>query len=310
MEWQKLFGFGNEILPAGLDLIDSRGYILASSIFQIGQWGRIKLLRLNLNGDIVWDREYTYNGWTSAAYSIKYTSKNTIVVAGEVTYSGLSYVLNIDTSGNLIWQKIYAYSGLYESGRFISEVPNNGYAFCSVADSSVLGIRYGVLRLVNYSGEVIFQRFRDYGEYDVNYRCLASVSDGGFILCGNLSSSSEFHAYVLKTDSLGDLDPTFIMNNAEQIREYELYQNYPNPFNSQTIFTYSLKRQSDVTIEIYDLLGRSIATKRFRNMPRGQHYYTFNAGMYDLSSGIFFYKIKVETNSKQFVDHKKMLLIK
>ena len=72
--------------------------------------------------------------------------------------------------------------------------------------------------------------------------------------------------------------------------EYGLSQNYPNPFNPETTFQYQLPEISDVTIEIYSILGQKIKTWQYANQPSG--YYTVNwNGIDDLgrrvSSGIY-----------------------
>ncbi len=68
-----------------------------------------------------------------------------------------------------------------------------------------------------------------------------------------------------------------------------LLQNYPNPFNAQTNISYSLSQPADVTLRVYDLLGREIKTLVGEKQPAGEHRTTFIAG--DLSSGIYFCRL-------------------
>lgn len=72
-------------------------------------------------------------------------------------------------------------------------------------------------------------------------------------------------------------------------REFSVSQNYPNPFNAQTNISFSLPRQSDVTIEVYNLLGQKTATIAEGLMPAGHHTVTWDAS--DVASGIYYYKI-------------------
>ena len=85
-----------------------------------------------------------------------------------------------------------------------------------------------------------------------------------------------------------------------------LYQNYPNPFNPSTVISYQLSVASDVKLNIYDILGRKITTLIDKTIPAGKHEIKFDASKYNLSSGVYFYQIKVGT----FITTQKMVLLK
>ncbi len=98
--------------------------------------------------------------------------------------------------------------------------------------------------------------------------------------------------------------------------QYKLYQNYPNPFNPTTIISFQLPQTSIVTVAVYDVLGRQVATLIDRQvMDEGMQEVEFDASK--LSSGVFFYKLQAQPTgegsgitSKPFVDVKKMLLLR
>ena len=85
---------------------------------------------------------------------------------------------------------------------------------------------------------------------------------------------------------------------------YALNQNYPNPFNPTTKISYSIKEEGLVTLKVYDILGKEIATLVNENKPAGFYEAEFNASQ--LPSGMYIYKIQ----SGSFSDVKKMLLTK
>ncbi|MGA7722563.1 MAG: T9SS type A sorting domain-containing protein [Ignavibacteriaceae bacterium] len=85
---------------------------------------------------------------------------------------------------------------------------------------------------------------------------------------------------------------------------YSLSQNYPNPFNPSTVINYSLQKPSNVTMEIYNVLGQKVATLVNSYMQSGNYSVSFNANK--LSSGIYFYRIA----AGDFVSVKKMMLMK
>lgn len=85
---------------------------------------------------------------------------------------------------------------------------------------------------------------------------------------------------------------------------YQLFDNYPNPFNPSTKISYSIKEEGLVTLKVYDILGKEIATLVNENKPIGNYEVDFNASQ--LPSGMYIYKIQ----SGIFNDAKKMLLTK
>ncbi len=74
---------------------------------------------------------------------------------------------------------------------------------------------------------------------------------------------------------------------------YELSQNYPNPFNPQTRIKYSIPKNSNVIIKLYDVQGKEIATLAEGMHTAGSYEINFNVNETGsvLSSGIYFYKL-------------------
>ena len=100
-----------------------------------------------------------------------------------------------------------------------------------------------------------------------------------------------------------------LITSVEQISDavpddYLLEQNYPNPFNPSTTIQFALPKQSDVTLELYDLLGRKVTTLLDENKPAGIHKIEFDA--VNLPSGVFFYVIRTE----EFSQVKKLMVLK
>jgi hypothetical protein len=85
---------------------------------------------------------------------------------------------------------------------------------------------------------------------------------------------------------------------------YCLIQNYPNPFNTSTIIQYELPQQSQVEINIYDILGRQVASLQNGSQKAGYHSVKFKAE--DLTSGIYLYRLQAD----EYTETKKMLLMK
>ncbi|MGD1005722.1 MAG: S8 family serine peptidase [Ignavibacteriaceae bacterium] len=86
---------------------------------------------------------------------------------------------------------------------------------------------------------------------------------------------------------------------------YNLAQNYPNPFNPSTTINYSLSISGLVTIKVYDILGKEIATLVNEEESMGSHSVQFSANG-GHSSGVYFYQIR----SGSYIAAKKMVLLK
>jgi hypothetical protein len=71
---------------------------------------------------------------------------------------------------------------------------------------------------------------------------------------------------------------------------FALSQNYPNPFNPSTRISFSIPQAGEVTLKVYDMLGREVATLVNGAMAAGTHYATFDAS--GLSSGIYLYELR------------------
>ena len=115
-----------------------------------------------------------------------------------------------------------------------------------------------------------------------------------------LISSQKINRYTLLIGS-----DDFIENQQNQLlpKEYNLSQNYPNPFNPDTRIIYDIPEESFVSLKVYDILGKEIATLVSNQKQPGK--YEINFSGLNLSSGIYFYTL----SSSNFVETKKMILL-
>ncbi|MBM4166047.1 MAG: T9SS type A sorting domain-containing protein [Ignavibacteria bacterium] len=129
------------------------------------------------------------------------------------------------------------------------------------------------------------------GEYE------ALLSDG---------TSLYFHAII-------DIETgEFLAGGIDNVREnftstpndFILYQNYPNPFNPTTNFRFQILDFRFVSLKVYDVLGKEIATLVNEKLAAGTYNIPWNAN--DIPSGVYFYRLQVGNN----VRTQKMLLLK
>ena len=92
-------------------------------------------------------------------------------------------------------------------------------------------------------------------------------------------------------------------------RDFSLSQNYPNPFNPSTIISYDVPAVSNVSISIYDMLGRNVITLVNEQQQAGSHtveWNGMNSSGIQVTSGIYFYRLE----AGQSAITKKMLLLR
>lgn len=96
-----------------------------------------------------------------------------------------------------------------------------------------------------------------------------------------------------------------ITNISNEIPDnYKLSQNYPNPFNPSTVLSFEIRKTGFVSLKVHDMTGKEVADLVNSNLTPGSYRFDFNAS--DLSSGIYFYTLKVN----EFIETKKMIFNK
>ncbi len=112
---------------------------------------------------------------------------------------------------------------------------------------------------------------------------------------------------------IGDVYGKFIESSSTGLNEdeinlipniFSLSQNYPNPFNPSTIIKFSIPKSSFITLKVFDLLGREVATLVNEEKSWGNYKINFDGS--SLSSGIYFYRLQAGS----FVDTKKFIFMK
>ena len=88
------------------------------------------------------------------------------------------------------------------------------------------------------------------------------------------------------------------------VLNYKLSQNYPNPFNPTTRINYSINKKLLVSLKVFDILGREVATLVKEEKPVGNYTVEFDGAK--LASGVYFYQIKAGS----YIQTRKMILLK
>jgi hypothetical protein len=103
-----------------------------------------------------------------------------------------------------------------------------------------------------------------------------------------LQKAGKLPDFLVLLVTLNDIYTKVELENDLVPTEFVLYQNYPNPFNPSTNIQYAISSTQFVTLKVYDLLGREVATLVNEEKPAGSYNVEFRMQNLQLSSGIYF----------------------
>ncbi|MCK6620230.1 MAG: T9SS type A sorting domain-containing protein [Calditrichia bacterium] len=207
-------------------------------------------------------------------------------------------IISLDYYGNENWVMPF-------EGDWNDHYINHGLV-CDAEGKVYGGATYqGNFYCIDSSGEILWTL--DLGEYEYD-SCPAIGSDGTLYIGLHISSLFQNHQQNLIAirDEANAIEPP-----GTEILNYRLEQNYPNPFNSATHIRYAIPQSGRVTLKVYDLRGKAVATIVDCYQNRGEYEVLFQAG--NLASGIYFYQLRIFVPVGQtgdFVSTKKLLLLK
>ncbi|MDE2996634.1 MAG: T9SS type A sorting domain-containing protein, partial [Bacteroidota bacterium] len=217
----------------------------------------------------------TVKDFTLKIYSDNAGEPGDLILSKEVTYSGGLNIpqlefQTIDLSGDIDVLQ-------YHQGRVYVSLANAGtddnYVFIVLAESEV-----------SETPSFLYTQFSNSG---LGWAGFDEVQDG--------SGGSVFDGYVVPIRATVNLIAG--ATDTEDIdvlpRDLVLEQNYPNPFNPSTQIRFQLPSSSPVTLQVFDLLGRNVATLVDGPMSAGTHEFTFDAS--SLPSGLYLYTVSTPT---------------
>ena len=128
----------------------------------------------------------------------------------------------------------------------------------------------------------------------------------------NIWGGRKFKYRLKQIDNNGTFEYSDIVEIEVVPTQYELSQNYPNPFNPSTTIRFSLPKETQLKIKIYNMLGELVETIAEGKYEVGNYKVTFNAS--SLPSGVYIYRLESSDPStgsgQSFMQAKKMLLLK
>ncbi len=236
-------------------------------------------------------------GFISLNDSITINTKN------DLNQCLLSSPISINDNSQFLYSVCFGTTDSLAAANLLGE---NGYVnfLVTLIDEST-GEVLGVLDDITFTPDNLTEY--DNISYEVN-----TSGIGNRTVRLKLTVDNNFDALYSLTDAMNDQDVlekrasnmVDYNNGIDLITTYDMFQNYPNPFNPATTINYQLPKTGFVTIKIYDILGKEVATLVNEQKTQGRYSVNFDASR--LASGVYIYQLR----ANDYVSSKKMLLLK
>lgn len=273
--------------------------------------------KYNVFGEMLWSRTFNGNGNAEdKAWGIAVDDDNAVYITGnaaDIQNNSNFIVIKYSSTGSTIWEAEYDGSG---SGNDKANVIGLIYTNDSVTSVVAAGESWGTegnydfaaVRFDAATGQQISaNRYSMSTNTDDAVLDMAvSVINGKIFLTGYselIIESMNIQSYISSLMLLINTQHESISNSLIP-KSYILSQNYPNPFNPVTTINFGLPENAEISLKIYDVLGRIVDIPFNGFMNAGFYSYRFNST--DLPSGIYFYSL----SSANFSETKKMIIIK
>ncbi|HEY3251305.1 MAG TPA: SBBP repeat-containing protein [Ignavibacteria bacterium] len=270
-------------------------YVTGSTI-ENGVNPEITTLKFSSTNVPVWTKHYDY------AYDVPHDMK--LDAAGNVYVTGYSkdgsnynfITLKYNNNGTQLWAKRLTEGDVANSLALDGNgnVYVTGYAYNSNSDIATVkynsnGVQIG--NVLTYNASTAFERGTS----------IVSNTSGSVVYVTGLSPTTQSSdVVVIKYSQLVGISNI----NSEIPENFSLEQNYPNPFNPSTTIKFAVPAEDNVSIKVYDMLGKEVAVLVNEIVKAGNYEVKFEASK--LSSGTYFYRI----TTSSFNDVKKMMLVK
>jgi photosystem II stability/assembly factor-like uncharacterized protein len=263
------------------------------------------------------------SGTTNNLYGVSFTHENIGTVVGQyglilrTTNGGLDWITQTSGITNNLWEVYFTDSltgtAVGSSGNILRTidggVPVELISFKAKVNESSIEINWSTATETNNSGFEIL-------------RFTQNVNDEwnkiGFVPGHGTTTETQHYSFIDNDVKPGkyqyklkqiDYDGTFEYSQIVEVEipfvnEFSLSQNYPNPFNPTTNLQYAIGSRQFITLKVYDILGREIATLVNDEKPAGEYEVEFDGA--GLPSGIYFYQLK----AGEYIETRKMILLK
>lgn len=194
--------------------------------------------------------------------------------------------------------------------RMFNHVSGDAFVYGEIQDNSGNVLDATLIHAYNSEGDLVGSTI---SELDGSYQ-ISGLIPGNYSIQSNMINYQDValqNVVISEMNSISEINLALVPEGVTAIEDdsfvasqFELNQNYPNPFNPSTTISFSLAKETNVRLVVYNVLGQQVAQLISSKMNAGYHEVTFDANK--LTSGIYFYSLDTENYSSV----KKMILQK
>jgi uncharacterized delta-60 repeat protein len=262
------------------------------------------VLKINSNGVVIWRKEYDEAGGQDIPEAMTMDNNGNIYVTGRVRRSGGGgyndiAIIKYNNDGVQQWISYYDGPNNLDDDPLDIILDQNGNVFVC-GDSNREGTEFQFI-VIKYNQNGIFEWEYVY-EGNVEGKALSMhPDDNGYVYAAGetINSAGNLDLFAVKLSKTSDVN-----DDGSLVNSFKLFQNYPNPFNPNTSIQYAIGSRQFVTLKVFDVLGKEVATLVNEEKPAGNYQISFDAS--ELASGIYLYRL----SANSFTETKKLILIK
>lgn len=191
-------GVSNEL---GRDICEASdgGFVIAGA-----QGSSTLIVKTDIDGNIVWSKNYVIGSMLSVPWAIQKTSDNGYIITGQMLAAGYTYdyfLLRLDETGDSLWSKTYN-NEMDDDARAVLETSDGGFIVAGYSVSCDMDFEIFIVRTDSF-GEIIWTN--SYGNPDNTYAYAIEQTDDGYITAGKIFSGSEYYSdiYAVKINNDG-----------------------------------------------------------------------------------------------------------
>jgi hypothetical protein len=259
----------------------------------------IWLIKLDEEGNVQWDKTYGGSNRDGGSDVAEFPEGGYAVTGYAIGFGPGArdmFLVKTDASGNEIWNA--AFGETYQDGASNVLIADDGIIIAGSIEVIITQTNeYSDIFVIktDFDGNELW-REQFGGRFSEGAAEMIFNSDGHIVITGSTGSYSKNNSvYFLNLSDQGTFLDIADPGEITLPTEFVVYPNYPNPFNSSTTISYQLTKDSQVVINIYDILGNKIQTLLDSYKLAGRHRIGFEAE--GLASGTYFFKVQTESGA-------------